>query len=457
MPEPPHRILIVDDEPNMLHMLSAILKSDGFDPECASSAKEALELASTESFDFILSDVRMPGMDGIQLLEALRGRGIEVIVILMSAYGTVELALEGMRKGAYDYIAKPFKTDEVVLTLRKASERERLRREVIRLKRRLLRSEGSPAIVVESPALKAVLSTVHQVAPFESSVLITGVSGTGKELMAREIHRGSPRSNGPFVVINCGAIPGGLLETELFGHARGAFTGASEEKPGLFEEAEGGSILLDEIGATDDALQVKLLGVLDKGEIRRVGETATRSVSVRILAATNEDLEAAMAQNRFRKDLFYRLNVMHIHVPPLSERKEDIIPLVEHFVSLFNKKLGLKVGLITREAQEALLAYQWRGNVRELQNVVERAMILTTGNSITLDSLPYDIRVSGKRIVCFTEGEESLSLKKACKDLEKTLIVRALNRTGGNRSQAAGLLEISYPSLLQKIKEYGVV
>ena len=457
MLEAPHRILIVDDEPNMLHMLSSILKNDGFDPECASSAQEALDMAINENFDFILSDVRMPGMDGIQLLEALRNRGIEVIVILMSAYGTIELALEAMRKGAYDYIAKPFKTDEVVLTLRKAAERERLRREVVRLKRRLLRIEGSPAIVAQSKAIKAVLATVHQVAPFESSVLITGESGTGKELMAREIHRCSARSSGPFVVVNCGAIPTGLLETELFGHAKGAFTGASQEKPGLFEEAEGGSILLDEIGATDDSLQVKLLRVLDNGEIRRVGETVTREISVRILAATNEDLEEAMAQGRFRKDLFYRLNVMHIHVPPLSERKEDIIALVEHFVSLFNKKMGLNIGLITREAQDALVSYKWKGNVRELQNVVERAMILTTDNSITLDSLPYEIRVSGARVICYTEDEESLSLKKACKDLERNLILRALNRTGGNRSQAAALLEISYPSLLQKIKEYGLV
>jgi len=341
--------------------------------------------------------------------------------------------------------------------LRKASERERLRREVVRLRRRLLRSEASPAIVAESPALKAVLATVRQVAPFESSVLITGQSGTGKELMARELHRLSPRSGGPFVVINCGAIPAGLLESELFGHARGAFTGAAEEKPGLFEEAEGGSILLDEIGTMDDSLQVKLLGVLDRGEFRRIGENATRRVSVRILAATNEDLEAAMAQGRFRKDLYYRLNVMHIDVPPLSKRREDIIPLVEHFVSLFNKKMGLSIGLIAREAQEALLGYQWKGNVREVQNVVERAMILTSGKSITLDSLPYDIRASRNRMPFYEEDEGALSLKKACKDLEKALIVRALNRTGGNRSQAAALLEISYPSLLQKIKEYGVV
>ncbi|HMK36009.1 MAG TPA: sigma-54 dependent transcriptional regulator, partial [Desulfomonilaceae bacterium] len=239
----PHRILIVDDEPNMLHMLGAILAQDGFETHCAPNAKQALELAEKHQFDFILSDVRMPGMDGIQLLEKLKSRGIDVIVILMSAYGSIELAMEAMRKGAYDYISKPFKTDEVVLTLRKAAERERLRREVIRLKRRLVRYEGSPQIVFKSPAMEAALRTAHQVAKHDSSVLLTGESGTGKELTAREIHRVSQRSQGPFVAVNCGAIAPGLLESELFGHARGAFTGADQHRPGLFEEADGGTLL----------------------------------------------------------------------------------------------------------------------------------------------------------------------------------------------------------------------
>jgi len=451
------RILIVDDEPNMLHMLSAILKQDGYEPVCAQSASEALELASREAFDFILSDVRMPGMDGIQLVEHLAGRDIDVIVILMSAYGNTELALEAMRKGAYDYISKPFKTDEVVLTLRKAAERERLRREVVRLKRRILRTEGGARMVVESPAMKAVLRTVRQVAPFDSAVLITGDSGTGKELAAREIHRLSPRSEASFFAVNCAAIPGGLLESELFGHARGAFTGADSEQAGLFEEADGGTLLLDEIGAMDVSLQAKLLRVLDNGEIRRVGETGKRRVSVRILAATNEDLEDAMGKGLFRNDLYYRLNVVHIHVPPLTERKEDIIPLVEHFVSMFNRKMGLKIERLEREAQDALLGYGWKGNVRELRNVIERAMILTSGEAITLESLPHDIRVVGGPALPEPHDEETLSLKTSYKELERTLISRALNRTGGNRSQAAGLLEISYPSLLQKIKEYGLL
>jgi two-component system response regulator AtoC len=287
-------------------------------------------------------------------------------------------------------------------------------------------------------------------------VLITGESGTGKEMMAREIHRCSPRSGGAFVAVNCGAIPAALLETELFGHARGAFTGASDEKPGLFEEADGGTLLLDEIATMEPSLQVKLLRILDTGEMRRVGETVPRHVSVRILAATNVDPDVAMDNGLFRKDLYYRLNVMHIEVPPLRERKEDIIPLVEHFVDIFNKKMGLKISHISRDARKALLNCPWKGNVRELQNVVERAMILTPGDAITLECLPSDIRVSDRDEPILQVEEETMSLKKASKALERTLIIRALNRTGGNRSQAAQVLEISYPSLLQKIKEYGL-
>ncbi len=454
MTERPPKILIVDDEPNMLHMLNAVLKQDGFDPECAESALRALEMVSQDSFDFILSDVRMPGMDGVQLLEQLRERGIDTMVILMSAYGTIDLALEALRKGAYDYIAKPFKTDEVVLTLRKAAERERLRKEVVQLRRRLRFCEVSSEIIACSEALKDILSTAQRVASFDSSVLITGESGTGKELVAREIHKHSPRSEGSFVGINCAAIPRDLLESELFGHVRGAFTGADKDKSGIFEEAEGGTLFLDEIGSMDTALQVKILRALDSGEIRRVGETRVRRTSVRILAATNEDLSAAMENGSFRPDLYFRLNVVHLHIPSLRDRKADILPLVEHFVRTLNKKMGLKIRHITREAQDALLAYQWKGNVRELQNVVERAMILATGDSISLENLPQDIRSAGRKIRNLWEDEETISLKKATKDLERVLITKALNRSGGNRSRAAELLEISYPSLLNKIKEH---
>jgi two-component system, NtrC family, response regulator AtoC len=456
MPERPYRILIVDDEPNMLHMLSSILRQDGFETQTAATAREALDLAGKEQFDFILSDVRMPGMDGMQLLERLREAHIEVIVILMSAYGSVDLALEAMRKGAYDYISKPFKTDEVVLTLRKAAERERLRREVVRLKRRLQLSEVGPEIVAESSAIKAVLETAAQVAPYDSSVLITGESGTGKELVARDVHRLSLRSDGPFLVVNCGAIPGSLLESELFGHVRGAFTGAYADKPGLFEDADGGTLFLDEIGTMDPTLQVKILRVLDNGEIRRVGENKTREISVRILAATNEDLEKAMERGTFRNDLYFRLNVVRIHIPPLRERRDDVMPLVEHFVRVFNQKMGLKIRRVAREARKALLRYEWKGNVRELQNVIERAMILAEGDCIAEGHLPYDLLASGASSTIVLNEQETLSVKEASKELERTLIYRALEKTKGNRSKASELLEISYPSLLQKIKEYKI-
>jgi two-component system response regulator AtoC len=451
-----YKVLIVDDEPNMLHMLSTVLAEDGFGCMCAQSGKEALRLVATESFDFILSDIRMPGMDGLRLLEALKAQGTSSIVILMSAYGTVDLALEAIRKGAYDYISKPFKTDEVVLTFRKAAEREKLRREVIKLRRRLNYYEKDTEIIAKSNSMKDLLSSAKQIAPFDSAVLITGESGTGKELLARQIHRTSSRNQGPFVALNCSAIPTNLLETELFGYSRGAFTGATSDKPGLFEEADGGSLFLDELGAMEYALQGKLLRSLDKGEIRRLGENVSRSVSVRIIAATNEDLAKAIEDGRFREDLLYRLNVIHLHIPPLRERKEDILPLIHHFIDTFNKKLGFKIAGITREAQEALLRCPWKGNVRELQNVLERAMILASGDHIDADGLPHDI----SQTISFDrelekEGDD-FSLKRAQRELEKKLITRALNRTGGNRSQAAGLLEISYPSLLQKIKEYGL-
>ncbi|MEW6110714.1 MAG: sigma-54 dependent transcriptional regulator, partial [Thermodesulfobacteriota bacterium] len=314
----------------------------------------------------------------------------------------------------------------------------------------------SEHIVAQSPAMKSILATIDQTARFESSVLITGESGTGKELIAREIHRRSGRAEGPFVAINCTALPEGLLESELFGHARGAFTGAVADKPGLFEEADGGSLLLDEIGAVQPSVQSKLLRALDTGRIRRVGENQERAVSVRILAATNEDLEVQKRDGLFREDLYYRLSVIHIHIPPLRARREDIVPLVEHFVGQFNEKMRLKVKGISREAQDALLNAPWKGNVRELQNVIERAMILCAGPQITLDCLPHDLRLLGAPRAPLLDEDDNLSVKRASRSLEKILIIKALNRTGGNRSQAAELLEISYPSLLQKIKDYGL-
>jgi two-component system, NtrC family, response regulator AtoC len=454
MPDQTFRILIVDDEPNMLHMLSAVLREDGFETSCAASAVEALQLARDNYYDFILSDVRMPGMNGLELLDRLRAKNVESMVILMSAYGNVDLALKAIRNGAYDYISKPFKTDEVTLTFRKAAERERLRKEVLRLRRRLTNYEMTGEFVAGSPQMTEISKTIAQVARFDLPVFITGESGAGKELVAREIHRLSARKTGGFVAVNCAAIPENLLESELFGFKRGAFTGAVEDKPGLFEEADEGTLLLDEIGSMGQSLQSKLLGALDRGEIRRLGETKTIRVSVRIIASTNEDVSYLVRSGRFREDLYYRLHVMPIHVPPLRERPDDILPLVEYFISFFNKRLGLKVKGISRGVKNSLLKWRWRGNVRELQNVIERAMILAESDTITVENLPPDL------VITDDTGAErrppELSLKKAYKETERRLIGEALDRCEGNRSRAATLLEISYPSLLQKIKDLGI-
>ena len=450
------KVLIVDDEVNMLHMLSTLLQEDGFETSTAQNAYEALELIKSNTFDFILSDVRMPKMDGLELLSNLKSMGVDSIVILMSAYGTTDLALEAIRKGAYDYISKPFKADEVTLTFHKAAEREHLRREVIKLKRRLTFYEEHPAIVAKSDQIKDILANIRQIAPHNTGVLITGESGTGKELLAREIHRLSPRNQNAFVPVHCGAIPANLLESELFGYVRGAFTGAYENKPGLFETADGGTLFLDEIGTTELSIQSKLLRVIENGEFRRIGDNVLRTISVRIIAATNTQLEKAIANGSFRTDLYYRLKIINLHVPPLRQRREDITPLIEFYIRLFNKKFRMNVTEISKQAQNALVQYGWKGNVRELQNVIERAMILSTSEIIDLSVLPDDITSTIPETTIAAENPEDFSLKKAYRKLEKRMILNALNKTGGNRSKAAHLLEISYPSLLQKMKDLGI-
>ncbi len=451
----PFKILIVDDEPNMLHMLSVLLSEDGFVCACAKNAKEALAVVAEQRFDFILSDVRMPGMDGLKLLETLKSLGVDSLVILMSAYGSMDLVLEAIRKGAYDYISKPFKTDEVALTFRKAAERERLRREVVRLSSVLKRFSGESRFVVKSPPMKLLMNVAQQAAKSDAPILITGESGVGKEVLAHEIHRMSARGDCPLVPINCGAIPQNLLESELFGFKKGAFTSATESKLGLLEEAEGGAVFLDEIATMSPALQAKLLRTLDSGEFRRLGETTLRHVNVRIIAATNEDVEAAIQKGLFRSDLYYRLAVFQLVVPPLRERREDIPALLSHFVQMYNSKLKRRVTGISNKAQEALFAHPWKGNVRELGNVIERAMILTEGQTIELEALSLKI-APGADHAKIDPVFPTLSLKSAYRQVERELISRALDETRGNRSQAALLLEISYPSLLQKIKELGV-
>jgi two-component system response regulator AtoC len=392
----------------------------------------------------------MPNLDGLALLRELAARGIETTVIMMSAYGTVETALEAMKAGAYDYVTKPFKRDEVVLTLRKAAEREQLRRENRRL-REEVEAGAAFGLVAHSAPMRHILDLVAKVADYKTTVLITGESGTGKELIARAIRGAGSRRERPLVTLNCAALPETLLESELFGHVKGAFTDAGRDKAGLFEQADGGTLLLDEIGDMPASLQVKLLRVLQEEEVRPVGGLRSRRVDVRVLAATAKELEREVEAGRFREDLFYRLNVLQINVPPLRQRPEDIPPLVAHFVAKYNRRLNLQVEGLTPAAMSACLAYEWPGNVRELENAVERAMVLAESRLIGRDNLPPALQ--GGHAEAASPG---LSVRENVRQLERRLIERALEKCGGNRTHASRLLQISHPCLLSKIREYGL-
>jgi two-component system response regulator AtoC len=414
----------------------------------ASDGRRALERALAEPFDLVLCDVRMPDMDGLTFLRTYRSGGGTALVIVMSAYGGEDAALAAMKEGAYDYLPKPFRPDEVVLTLRKAEERERLRHEVAGLRAQL--TGGGPAeraLVTASRAMREALDLVARVAEHNTTVLITGESGTGKEVIARAIHRAGPRAARPFVGINCAAIPENLLESELFGHVRGAFTGANADKAGLFEQAGGGTLLLDEIGELPVGLQAKLLRVLQESEIRRVGDQKTRHVDVRVLAATARDLGAEAAAGRFREDLFYRLNVVAIHLPPLRERREDIAPLARHFAARLGQRFGRAVTL--GDAAIAWLEGQeWRGNVRELENAIERAVVLTDKGTLE----PGDFARAPRTAHPAPAG----TLKDLAEGAERQAITAALEASDGNRREAAKRLGVSLRTLFYKMSRYGL-
>ncbi len=449
------KILVVDDEESMRHMLSLILKREKYAVQTAANGEEALKTVESQAFDFILMDVVMGEMDGLELLGALRQKGVEATIIMMSAYGNLDTAVEAMKRGAYDYISKPFKPDEIVLALRKAEERENLRQENIRLRQAVLRDYAFGNIVGKSQKMIQVFETIKKISDYKASVLILGESGTGKELVARSIHFNSPRKDQPFVTVNCGAIPETLLESELFGHERGAFTDAKKEKRGSFEMAHLGTLFLDEVAEMTPTAQVKLLRALQEGEVKRLGSEQPLLVDVRIIAATIRDLSAAVGDGKFREDLFYRLNVLPLHLPPLRDRKEDIPLLADHFIQKYNEQHRLNIEGVSEEAMGRLLEYSWPGNVRELENTVERAMILTLGKRIDLDCLPSEITMDRPQWKKDLLGEE-LSIKKSTRLLEEDLIRKALKKTKGNRSQASRILEISHPALLSKIREYGV-
>jgi two-component system, NtrC family, response regulator AtoC len=449
------RVLVVDDEENLRLVLRTLLRRHGYEVETAESGEEALGMVDSFGPDVVLTDVRMPKMGGLDLLTTLKAKGNEATVIVMSAYGNMDLALEAMKAGAYDYVQKPFKPDEVVLALRKAEERELLRRENRALRDEIRKEHRFEDILAKSQKMQDIFRTISKIAEYKTTVLVAGESGVGKELVARAIHHRSARRGGPFVAVNCGAIPENLLESELFGHKKGAFTDAVHDRRGLFEEADGGSLFLDEIGELPLALQVKLLRVLEDEKIRRVGDTRDLKVDVRIITATHRDLTAETKAGRFREDLFYRLNVLPILVPPLRDRREDIPLLIDHFVARNNNRLGTSIRGLDTESRRLLFEYPWPGNVRELENTIERAMVLAEGDQIVAQDLPDRLREARDPVqMQLASGE--LSVKKTMRIIEEILIRRALQKTKGNRTRAAEVLEISHRALLYKIKDYQI-
>lgn len=448
------RILVLDDEPGLRQTVSRILAAEGYDTSTAADGEDALARIAENDADIVLCDLRMPRMSGLDFIDAYAARNGRALVIAMSAYGDADTAIAAMQRGAYDYIQKPFRAEEVILCVRKAAEREKLRAKVKRLEAELDELRGSE-IVGHSASFRAAVDVARKVARHPSTVLITGESGTGKELIARLIHQSSPRSEGTFVAVNCGAIPDTLLESELFGHVRGAFTGAAVDKPGLFEEAENGTLFLDEIGELPLPLQVKLLRVLQEGEVRRVGATSARKVDVRVVAATNRDLAADASAGRFREDLYYRVNVVGVRLPSLRERREDIPELVLHFVRRHCARLGIRAATVDPAGMRLLMEHSWPGNVRELENVIERALVLCGGDAIGAEHLT-DFVQRPRRPVEASSADADLSVKRRTEELERRLIRRALERTRGNRTRAARLLDLSHRALLYKIRDYGL-
>jgi len=441
-------------------MLASLLGSNaGYLVDTASDGYEGLQMIDRNQYDFILCDIKMPRIDGMQFLKSARDKIADTTVIMMSAYGTIDTAVKAMKLGAYDYISKPFKTDEVYLALKKAEERESLKRENFQLKERIQKIKESynfGKMMAKSRVIQSIFSLSAKVAKYNTTVLIYGASGTGKELITKGIHFSSDRSKNSFIPVNCGGIPENLLESELFGYKKGAFTGALKDKTGLFEEASGGTIFLDEIGEMPLSLQIKLLRVLQGNEIRPVGDSKPKKIDVRVLAATSKNLEEEIKNGTFREDLFYRLNVLPINLPPLRERNEDIPLLCSHFINQFNKRLNKDISNIAPAAMSFLLKHNWPGNVRELENIIERAIVLAEDKLLVPENFPSLIgeREGTDQIDKIFEG---YSLKDAQKDLEKMLITKALTKTEGNRTKAAQLLEISHPSLLSKIKTYNIL
>lgn len=459
MTEAKARILVVDDEQSMREFLEIFLRREGYHVSTAPDVDRALIHLENDEIDLTITDMQMPEKTGLDLILAAREVSPETVMIVVTAFGTTDSAISAMKEGAYDYLTKPFKVEELRIVIEKALEKKLLSNENRRLREELRSHSRDRNIIGHSRAMQDVFDLIAQIAETKTNVLVSGESGTGKELVARAIHEQSNRQDQPFVAINCGAIPENLLESELFGHAKGAFTGAAKAHRGLFAEADKGTLFLDEIAEMPVGLQVKLLRAIQEEEIRPVGESKSQQVDVRVIAATARDLETEIAAGRFREDLFYRLNVVRLEVPPLRDRREDIPLLVDHFLAKFREQLGKNVRRIADDALEMLVGYSWPGNVRELENLIERALILCDGDSIEASALPaavHEATVPSTVIAEEADPDEDLSLKRARQAFEAQFIRKALARTGGNRTHAAKLLEISHRALLYKIKDYGI-
>lgn len=448
-----YTVLVADDEPNVQSLLKNVLSKEGYQVLIAGNGQEALDIFREKNPDLIFLDVRMPVMDGLEAFKAIRYENQDVLIIMMTAYGTVETAVSAMKMGAFDYIVKPFNIEEIKVVVKKALEMRRINAELTALRQEFTEKYGLSNIIFKSPSFQEVLRQADLVAKNDVTVLLRGESGTGKDLLARYIHANSPRSLRPFIKVNCGALPEPLVESELFGHEKGAFTGASMRKQGKFELAQGGTLYLDEIGEILPKIQVKLLHALQYREIERLGGTETIKTDCRIIAATNKNLEEAILKKEFREDLFYRLNVIPIHLPPLRERKEDIPVLAGYFIERFCRELNRPLLTISEEAMNIFISYDWPGNIRELENTIERLGILIEGKEIKPHDLPRSIRNSGNHPEIISPSQER-PLKEVMDDIEKQIIKRVLQETGGNRSKAADKLGISRRALHYKLVEY---
>ena len=456
-PAPP-RVLVVDDEPSMRELLEIVLRREGYEVLVADNGRTAMAALERHPIDLLISDIKMPDMSGVEVLRAARSIDQDILAIMITAFASTETAVEALRLGAHDYISKPFKVDELKLRVRKALEQRHLRQENLLLKRTLQSSHQFCDIIGRSEPMLAVFKLIETVAATGSTILITGESGTGKELVARAIHFSSLRRDRPFVALNCGALTETLLESELFGHMRGSFTGAAANKKGLIEVAERGTILLDEIADMSPMMQVKLLRVLQERKFRRVGGLEEIEADIRIIAATNQDLAKLVAEGKFREDLFYRVNVIPIHLPPLRERREDIALLADHFLARYRQQMGKHITGISADALRHLAAYDWPGNIRELENVIERAVALEQTPTILPDSLPAHVcgRVPRPGTAAVALPESGFDLEQHVHEIEREYLAQALRRAGGVQVKAAELLGMSFRSFRYYAKKYNL-